>query len=159
MLDIDESINAANAILITIENVFNENSVDLPGRKYITVGPLGSVAYDCAQLTVSWQENYNGLPGNPQAGMTNRNCATMHVGVFVVELVRDIPFSQKADIPPEPDLITESANGLMRDAALLQEAGEIVAEESLLQGGTISISAGDPAGTLQSIVMTISMII
>jgi hypothetical protein len=159
MVDLLELKTAATKILETIENVFNMYGVVLPARKYTTVGAIGSVAYDCEQLTVSWQESYSGLPGNPQIGIIRRECATFHTGVFIVELVRPIPVSLNADIPPEPFLIQEAADALMQDVVLLKEAGEIAAEDSLTQGGTISITAGDPAGGMQSIVMTINMLV
>lgn len=159
MIDLLEISNAATKILVAIENIFNAHITELPARRYITVGGMGTVAYDCTQLTVSWQETSNGLPNNPQFGVTNRNCTTMHSGVFVVELVREIPVSLNAEIPPEPNLIQEAAKKLMKDAVLLHEAGEIAAEDSLLDGGTITISAGDPAGGLQSIIMTVAMVI
>lgn len=159
MVDLLEISNAAEKILLAVENTFNVNAVELPGRKYTTVGALGSVAYDCEQLTVSWQESYNGLPGNPQAGVNHPNCATMHSGVFIVELVRPIAISLKPDIPPEPTLIQAASDILMKDAVLLQEAGQIAAEDSLLSGATISVSAGDPSGGYQSIIMTVTMVI
>lgn len=159
MVDLYEVETAADLILQTVENVFNQYGVELPARKYITVGALGSVAYDCEQLTVSWQESYNGLPGNPQIGVIRKECATFHSGVFIVELVRPIPISRNPDIPPEPALIEEAARSYMRDISLMKEAGNIAAEDSLTQGGTISISAGDPAGGMQSIIMTINRLI
>lgn len=159
MIDLLEISNAANKIKTAIENIFTENIIDLPDRRYITVGGMGTVAYDCPQLTVSWQETSNGLPNNPQIGVTNRNCATMHSAVFIVELVRPIPISLNEGVPPEPILIEEASVKLMKDAVLLHEAGEIAAEDSLLNGGTITISAGDPSGGLQSIIMTIAMVI
>ncbi len=159
MLDINESIIAANKILVAVENTFNTNSVDLPGRRYTTAGGIGTVAYDCEQLTVSWQETYLGSPGQPQFGIQNPNCNTLHTGVFIVELVRSIPISFNAEIPPEPELIQKAADKLMKDATLLQEAGQIAAEDSLLSGALISVRAGDPAGAMQSIVMTVTMVI
>lgn len=159
MVDLLEISNAADKILLAIENTFNVNAIALPARKYTTVGALGSVAYDCEQLTVSWQETYNGLPGNPQIGIIKPNCSTLHTGVFIVELVRPIAVSLKPDVPPEPALIQASADGLMKDAVLLHDAGLVAAEDSLLNGATVSVSAGDPSGGYQSIIMTVTMVI
>lgn len=156
MIDLTENIVAANNILTAVENTFNSEGIELPARRYVTLGGQGTVAYDCAQLTVSWERNYSGLPGmeNP----TISSCKGIHTGVFIVELVRDIPVSQNASIPPEPSLIQEAAEGLMRDAAVLYGAGSIAIEgNEILDKGTINIVAGSPGGAVQSIIMTIEM--
>jgi hypothetical protein len=154
-MDVLETITAANKILISIENMFNTNSVVLPARRYITVGGQGTVAYDCEQLTVSWEQTYSGKPGSPIQEIST--CNTIRSGVFVVELVRPIPVSQQADIPPETFLIQEAAEGLMKDAVLLYNAGLNAAEGSILDGGLADVTVGAPAGGYQSIIMTVVM--
>ena len=154
-MDVQETIMAANKILTSIENIFNTNSVELPARRYITVGGQGTVAYDCEQLTVSWEQTYSGRPGNPIQEISR--CNTIRSGVFVVELVRPIPVSERADIPPEGFLIQEAAEALMIDAVLLYNAGLIAAEDSILDGGLADVTVGPPAGGLQSLVMTVVM--
>jgi hypothetical protein len=155
-MEVLETINAAKKILLAIENTFNTNSVVLPSRVYITVGGQGTVAYDCEQLTISWERTYSGKPGEPiqQVG----NCNNMRTGSFIIELVRPIPVSQNPDIPPETFLIQESAEGLMRDAVLLYNAGLIAAEDTLL-GGLANVTVGPPSGGFQSIIMTVEMLV
>ncbi len=155
MTDLTELIDAASRILVAIENTFNTNSIELPERRYITIGGPGTVAYDCAQLTVSWEQTYSGLPG--QQLQTLSNCDGPRSGIFLVELVRDIPVSQRADIPPEGFLIQEAAEGLMRDAALLYEGGMLAVSETVIEKGLVAVSAGSPAGAVQSLIMTVEM--
>lgn len=155
MIDILELRKAADSIMVAIENTFNTNSIELPARRYITLGGQGTVAYDCTQLTISWEQKYSGIPGNNF--QTLNSCNGIMSGVFVVELVRNIPVSQQANIPPEPELIQEAAYGLMEDAVVLYEAGKAALLASDFENGLISVTAGAPAGALQSIIMSITM--
>lgn len=158
MVDPTEVFQAANNILTAIENTFNSAGVDLPARRYITLGGQGTVAYDCAQLTVSWERNYYGLPGNQLPTLTN--CYSMTTGVFIIELVRDIPVSQRAEIPPEVGLIQDSAEGLLQDAALLSYSGKIAVEgNEIFDKGLVSVTSGAPAGAVQAILMVIEMVV
>jgi hypothetical protein len=157
MADPQELIDAASRLLVAIENTFNTNGVDLPERRYITLGGPGSVAYDCAQLTVSWEQTYSGLPGQQQQVLSN--CEGPRSGIFLVELVREIPVSQRADMPPEGFLIQEAAEGLMRDAALLYDGGMLATDDTVIGKGLVAVSAGMPAGALQSLIMTVEMMI
>lgn len=156
-IDLDEIKNAADTILLTINNIFITNSVELPTRQYTTLGGVGTVAYDCEQLTVSWEQTYSGKPGNPVQEIAK--CNSIRSGVFIVELVRPIPVSQNPDIPPEPFLIQEAAEDLMRDAVLLYNSGLLAAEtyNDILGGGLADVSVGAPAGGYQSLVMTVVM--
>lgn len=156
-IELDRTINAANAILVAIENTFNTNSVVLPDRQYIAAGAAGSVAYDCEQLSISWEQNYTGKPGNPN--LEASRCAGFRSGSFIVELVRPTPISFNADIPPEAHLIQEAAEGIMRDAELLYNAGVLVAEthNDILDGGIVAVTVSAPAGGYQALVMTVDM--
>lgn len=155
MMELNDIATAASNILVAIENTFDANSVALPSRKYTTIGGQGTVAYDCAQLTVSWEQSYSGLPGQQSQEM--QRCEGPTTGVFIVELVRDIPVSQQAHIPPEPGLIQSAADKLMQDVALLYAGGMAACANTGLEQGLIDISAGTPSGALQSIIMTVAM--
>lgn len=148
---------AATSILTSIEQIYLEEGIDLPDRRYISLGGRGSVAYDCTQLTVSWEQTYSGLPGNPIQVLSN--CTSPRSGVFVVELVRPIPVSQRADTPPESELMNESADQLMQDAALLYQGGMLACEASEFGKGLVDISADPPAGTLQALIMNVIMVV
>lgn len=157
-IDLDRTIDAANAILLCLEDTFNANGIALPARKYITVGGAGTVAYDCEQLTISWEQTYSGRPGNPLQEITK--CTGIRSGTFIVELVRPITISQKPDIPPEAHLIQADAERLMQDATLLYYAGLLAAEthNPILEGGGLAtVVMGAPAGGYQSIVMNVIM--
>lgn len=152
--------DAAQSILENIEGIFAQYGVDLPEKRYITIGGQGDTAHDCDQVTVSWEQSYNGTPGNQS--QTPSKCENVRTGVFVVELVRATAvgrgLTNKPTAPSASDY-TEKAKQQMLDATILYEAGLTAAETTWLSGGLVDISAGTPQGERQAIIMTVTMVV
>lgn len=150
--------NAAESILEQIEGVFAEAGVDLPARKFITLGGQGDVAYDCVQLSVSWDQSYSGTPGDQSQEPSK--CDSIHSGAFVVELVRCIPTSKATNTkitPPPVTAINAAASSMMRDANLLFQAGMQACEYTVFGAGLVDVNASAPNGGFQAIIMNVTM--
>lgn len=171
MLDPNEISDIADHILNTIVTTYGEHEVDLPARRYLSVGGQGETVHDCEQVTVSFEQGYSGFPGN-QAQEPVR-CASPRTAVFVVEVVRAIPVSNTADANPatpvpsrygqvvsgvellSPETLTDMARIQMVDAMLLMDAG-LRAGETTMVGSITDISAGTPQGGYQAMVMVVT---
>lgn len=94
----------------TIE-VFEENNVPLPSRKFWTVG---SPAIDCEQLVVSFIQIYLGTPGD-QAG-TPQRCTMPRSAVLTISISREIPVVGQNGKAPSADKIQEGSEAAVVDA-------------------------------------------
>lgn len=147
----------AENLLNTINEVFSSNQVPLPSRQYIAVGPENTVAYDCEQLTITFKNVADGLAYNDMPRMLS--CQQMESGIFYVELVRCLPgmtTSGRSVLPPEPEALSETAKGMMRDAKLFREVVKIVKEEFYTTDQPMySITFSEPQGDYQSVQLSI----
>lgn len=149
---------AAENILENIEGVFAEAGVDLPAVRFIAIGAQGDVAYDCLQLSVSWDQTYSGIPGDQS--QTPVKCVAIHSGVFVVELVRCVPVPKTLGsklVAVSVPARNASAKSLMEDADLLFQAGMQACENTAFGSGLVDISSTTPSGGYQGIVMNVTM--
>jgi hypothetical protein len=171
MIDPNEFVETAEHILATIETVFAEHEVALPERRYLSVGGQGTTVHDGPQVTVTFEQGYSGRPGN-QAQEPVR-CDGPRTGVFVVEVVRPIPVANTPEATPatqipsrygqvvsgvdtiEPDKLTDVAKTQMKDAMILLDAGMRAADTGI-QGGICDVSAGQPQGGLQAMILVIT---
>ena len=151
----DELFRTAELVMDSISTTFQEYSHDLPGRQYITSGGRGDTAHDCEQVTVSIEQIYSGLPGS-QANEP-QTCDGPTTVVFVVEVVRCIPTSNKNGKPPSPERMTATAKIQARDALLLKWAGLRAAETQNFTGGIADVMAGQPQGAYQAMIMNLIM--
>ena len=94
----------------TIE-VFEENNVPLPSRKFWTVG---TPAIDCEQLVVSFIQIYLGPPGD-QAGVPQR-CTMPRSAVLTISISREIPVVGQNGKAPSADKIQEGSEAAVVDA-------------------------------------------
>ena len=171
MVDPNEYAEIADHILNTVVATYAEHGTDLPARRYLAVGGIGMTTHDCEQLTVSFEQGYSGLPGT-QAESPSK-CNSPRTGVYIVEVVRSIPQPNTAEANPTttvpsrygqevtgyqmlpPDVQSEVARVQMRDAMLLLDAG-LRAGETTLVGSLVDVSAGQPQGGFQAIILQIT---
>jgi hypothetical protein len=171
MIDPNEFVETSQHILSTVELVFAEHGVALPERRYLSVGTQGSTVHDCEQVTVTFEQGYSGKPGN-QAQEPTR-CNGPRTAVYSVEVVRAIPVVNTPEAAPntqipsrygqvmagvdtiEPSKMTEVGIRQMRDAAILLDAGMRAADNGI-QGGICDVTAGQPQGGLQAVILIIT---
>lgn len=174
MFEKNEIVEIANLLLQTIVTTYGEHQVDLPARRYLSVGGLGSTVHDCEQVTVSFEQGYSGLPGNQAQEPVK--CNSPRTGVFIVEVVRALPLPNTtanktgSAVPSryktgadssltvsalEPETLTQVAEKQMIDAMLMMEAG-LRAGETTITGTLVDVSAGQPQGGYQAMVMTVA---
>lgn len=175
MFEPNEFVEVAEIILQTIEATYVQNAVDLPSRRYLSVGGLAATVHDCEQVTISFEQGYSGTPGNQAQDPVK--CDAPRSGVYVVELVRAVPLPNttaplgKNGLAPSrfsdaaqssttvaalpPSVLTEMAKTQMRDAMLLMEAG-LRAGQTTLTGAIVDVSAGTPQGGYQGMIMTVT---
>lgn len=171
MLDPNEYADIADHILQTIVAVYAEHGIDLPARRYLSVGGQGSTVHDCEQVTVSFEQGYSGLPGNQAQEPVK--CDTPRTGVYIIEVVRELaqPNTSAANpaTPVEsrygqtvtgvqilpPDVQSDIARKQMVDAMLLMEAG-LRAGQVDAYGSLADVSAGQPQGNYQAMILVLT---
>lgn len=146
-------------ILEGINNEFMSQSIDLPSRQFFDIGGQGETPHDCEQVTVSFEQMYNGTPGNPDQVPTR--CDGPRTGVFVIEIVRCTPQmttgSSRAGGPKPPTEQALSASSIKQtqDAYTLMDAGLHVAESLSYIGGLADVTVSPEEGGYQAVVMTL----
>lgn len=106
-----------NGILERVEAVFQSYNVELPQRRYWTVG---QPAIDCEQLVVYFQQLYLGPPG-AQVGEPQR-CHVPRSATVTISIARATPIVNQNGRPPSPEKIKASAEVLAIDAWVLMES-------------------------------------
>ena len=137
--------SAMTAVLESINAVYEQEGVGLPERQYIA---MNTVAHDCEQLTVAFQQMYAGPPGNQLEEPVR--CESPRSIVLQVQLVRCIPVPQARGAAPTPEMMIESTEELTRDCWLLMEAG-LASAPALWLGGIADVSVTDPLGAFQAV--------
>lgn len=151
--------NVMQIVMDTINSVFSEYDVDLPARQFFEFGGMGDVVHDssCGQLTVSFEQMYNGLPG--QQEQSPSRCNSPRTGVFVVELVRCTPTPKtgRNNAPRPPTVEEQNASALRQvtDAWLLMEGGMRAVDVIGFTGGLADVSAGDESGGVQATILSL----
>lgn len=171
MIDPQEFVEIADHIMNTVVATYAEHGIDLPARRYLAVGGVGMTVHDCEQLTVSFEQGYSGLPGNQAE--TPARCGGPRTGVYVIEVVRAVAepntavanpatpapsrFGQEVTgvQPLPPDVQSDIARKQMVDAMLLLDAG-LRAGETTLTGSLVDVSAGQPQGGFQGMILTLT---
>lgn len=171
MLDPQEFVQIADHILNTVVATYADHGVDLPVRRYLSVGGPGSTVHDCEQVTVSFEQGYSGRPG--AQAQEPAKCASLRTGVYIIEVVRALPLSNTSAANPEtpvPSRYGEAVSGVqtlpaevqstmarkqMVDAMLLLDAG-LRAGETTLTGSLADVTAGQPQGGFQAMTLVLT---
>jgi hypothetical protein len=123
--------------------VFSEQGIELPARRFITVG---AVAVEDELVAVMYGGLNVGSPGNEQT-----NAARVEAGrtvVYNVELWRKVP-GALSPAPLDTDSIQAAAEIAMQDTWFLIEAAHRA--DQLQVGITASTSVNPPEGDMQGV--------
>lgn len=103
-------------VLERVQNVFQSYNVELPNRRYWT---MGMPAIDCEQVVVYFQQLYLGPPG-AQVGEPQR-CHVPRSATLTVSIARETPIVSQNGRPPTPERIEAASEILAIDAWVLME--------------------------------------
>lgn len=152
---LDGIVEKAQMVLDKLVEVYAEHNVDLPARRFKAIGGRGQTVHSQEQVTVSWEQAYSGLPQQQAQFPVKRYLPW--TGVFVVEVVRDLPGLTNRGGEPTVEEMNATADKQMRDAQLMIEAGRRAFEESWEGSGIVDITASMPSGLLQAVTMTVGI--
>lgn len=148
-----------NRILTQINNTYSTFGVELPTKQFFDLGGQGETPHDCEQVSVSFEQMYNGAVGNPD--QTPTGCYAPRTATFVIEVVRCTPTLKRptgrggALIPPSVEELSEAVEIQTNDAWLLMDAGLTMAEEFSLAGGLADVLVSPESGGYQAVILNL----
>lgn len=148
----DRLAKFADYILDVVVGVFNSAGVELPPRRFITVG---EPVHDCEELVLVFAGLENGAPGDTGNPAT---CNAPITSTFSVHLVRCFPTpSGRGMTPPTAEALTLNALGLMNDSWLLMQSANAMNDDPLYGafGFVATVTPGEPSGGYVGIVLAI----
>jgi hypothetical protein len=104
-------------ILERVETVFQSYNVELPARRYWSIG---QPAIDCEQLVVSFIQMYLGAPGDEAT--SPQRCHVPRSAVVTISIARAVPIVSVGGRPPAPEKIQQSSATSAIDAWVLMDA-------------------------------------
>jgi hypothetical protein len=142
-------------VLERVESVFQSYNVELPQRKYWT---MGQPAIDCEQLVVFFQQLYLGPPG-AQVGEPQR-CHVPRSATITISIARATPIVSQNGRPPAPEKIQSASEILAYDAWVLMESINQLDqwdETGYGVGVIATLEVSPPEGGFQTTNMVITM--
>ena len=142
-------------VLERVESVFQSYNVELPHRRYWT---MGLPVIDCEQLVVYFQQMYLGSPG-AQVGEPQR-CHVPRSATMTISVVRAIPIVGQNGRPPSPERIQSASETLAIDSWVLMESvNQLDQWDNTGYGVGIiaTLEVADPEGGFQATNMVITM--
>ena len=146
-----------DGVLYRLESVFQSYNVNLPARRYWT---MGQPAIDCEQLVVSFVQMYLGAPGDEAS--TPQRCNVPRSATLAVSISRSTPIVGQNGRPPSADKIELASSVQAIDSWVLMESINLLDqwdETGYGIGVVATLEAGDPEGGFQTTVLTITMAI
>jgi hypothetical protein len=146
-----------DAVLARVIDVYEEYNVDLPSRRFWT---MGEPAIDCEQLSVSFIQMYLGLPGD-QASQPQR-CTQPRTAVLSIAVSRQIPVVGNNGKAPTGEKIQEGSEIAAVDCYLFMELIRRLDqwEDGEYGMGVIAtVEAGNPEGGYETVRMQVSMVV
>lgn len=104
-------------VLERVETIFQSYNVNLPTRRYWT---MGQPAIDCEQLVVSFVQMYLGAPGDQAT--TPQRCHVPRTAVISIMISRAVPVVGANGRPPSQEKIEESAHSSAIDSWVLMQS-------------------------------------
>lgn len=147
-------------VLAQINATFQEYGIALPEKQFFDVG-ANEAPHDCEQVSVAFQQMYNGIPGNPDQVPTP--CMGPRTASFVIEIVRCTPTMERKLrggplVPPSVEDLNASVARQVKDAWLLMDAGLIAAQNTSLTGGGLADVLVTPeSGGYQAVVLNLAL--
>jgi hypothetical protein len=146
-----------DAVLARVVEVYEEYNVDLPSRRFWS---MGEPAIDCEQLSVSFVQMYLGLPGD-QASQPQR-CTQPRTAVLSIAVSRQIPVVGNNGKAPTGEKIQEGSEIAAVDCYLFMELIRRLDqwEDGEYGMGVIAtVEAGNPEGGYETVRMQVSMVV
>jgi hypothetical protein len=106
-----------DGIVERVETVFQSYNVNLPNRRYWTIG---QPAIDCEQVVVSFIQMYLGAPGDEAS--SPQRCNVPRSAVVTISIARAVPIVGPNGRPPSPEKIQEASAVSAIDAWVLMDA-------------------------------------
>lgn len=144
-------------VLERVESIFQSYNVNLPARRYWT---MGQPAIDCEQLVVSFVQMYLGTPG-AQVGEPQR-CHVPRSATLNIQISRATPIVGQNGRPPSAASIQTSSEILAIDSWVMMESVNLLDqwdETGYGIGVIATLDSGSPEGGFQTTTMTVTMAI
>jgi hypothetical protein len=144
-----------DGILEKVCTVFQSYNVQLPARRYWT---LGSPAIDCDQLVVSFNGMYLGAPGS-QVGEPQR-CHMPRTATVTITVARNVPVVGQNGRPPSADKIELASAVSAIDAWVLMESLNLFDQwndGSYGLGVIATVDVAEPEGGFQIVSMDLTL--
>jgi hypothetical protein len=144
-----------DGILEKVCTVFQSYNVQLPARRYWT---LGSPAIDCDQLVVSFNSMYLGAPGS-QVGEPQR-CHMPRTATVTITVARNVPVVGQNGRPPAADKIELASAVSAIDAWVLMESLNLFDQwndGSYGLGVIATVDVAEPEGGFQIVSMDLTL--
>lgn len=144
-----------DGVVSRIENTFQSYNVELPARRYWT---MGQPAVDCSQLVVSFIQMYLGAPGDEAS--TPQRCNVPRSAVLSISIAREVPTVGVNGRPPSPERIQEASAMTAIDAWVLMESVrqfDMWDETGYGLGVIATVDITPPEGGFQSVNMQLTL--
>jgi hypothetical protein len=142
-------------VLERVETIFQSYNVNLPARRYWT---MGQPAIDCEQLVISFVQMYLGSPG-AQVGDPQR-CHVPRSATLNIQIARATPIVGQNGRPPSSQSIQIASETLAYDAWVLMQSVNLLDqwdETGYGIGVIATLDASAPEGGFQTTTMTLTM--
>jgi hypothetical protein len=147
--------NMMDGILERVCTVFQSYNVQLPARRYWT---LGTPAIDCDQVVVSFNGMYLGAPGS-QVGEPQR-CHMPRTATVTITIARGIPVVGQNGRPPSAEKIELASSVSAIDAWVLMESLNLFDQwndGSYGLGVIATVDVAEPEGGFQIVNMDLTL--
>lgn len=144
-----------SGVLERVETIFQSYNVNLPVRRYWT---MGQPAIDCEQLVISFVQMYLGPPG-AQVGDPQR-CHVPRSATLNIQIARQTPIVSQNGRPPSAQSIQIASETLAYDAWVLMESVNLLDqwdETGYGIGVLATLESSPPEGGFQTTTLTVTM--
>lgn len=142
-------------VLDRVEAVFQSYNINLPHRRYWT---MGQPAIDCEQLVVSFVQMYLGTPG-AQVGEPQR-CHVPRSATLNIQIARATPIVGSNGRPPSPEKIQVASEIIAYDSWILMETINLLDQwddTGYGIGVIATLDSAPPEGGFQTTTLTVTM--
>lgn len=144
-----------DGVLERVEAIYQSYNVDLPSRRYWT---MGQPAVDCEQLVVSFVQMYLGSPG-AEVNQPQR-CHVPRSATLAISVARQIPIVGQNGQPPSAAKIQQVAANSAIDAWVLMQSVNLLDQwddSGYGVGVLATLEVGEPEGGYQATTLQITM--
>lgn len=142
-------------VLERVESVFQSYNVELPKRRYWT---MGQPAVDCEQLVVTFVQMYLGTPG-AQVNEPQR-CHVPRSATLAISISREIPIVGMNGRPPSPESLSRAAEVTAVDAWTLMDSINLLDQwddTGYGIGVIATMETAEPEGGYQTVTLQVTM--